>query len=227
MLNITNNDLIAAMMQRQSCRAFRSDPVDPEIIKHVLELAQHTASWCNCQPWRVVITAGAGTDRIRHALMAQAESNAAAQPDFPFPHEYKEPYLGRRRESGYQLYNAVGVARGDHDAYRRQALQNFALFNAPHVAFITTDETLGTYGAVDCGGYIANFMLAAQAHGVATIAQASLAMYPDLVRQLCELPAAQKIVAGISFGYADRDHPANGYRTHRVDALSETRWISQ
>ena len=42
------------------------------------------------------------------------------------------------------------------------------------IAIITTDEALGVYGAVDCGGYVSNFMLAAQALGLATVPQAAL-----------------------------------------------------
>ena len=59
----------------------------------------------------------------------------------------------------------MGVARGDREGYRRQELRNFQLFDAPHVAVISTDAALGEYGAIDCGGYVATFLLAAQANG--------------------------------------------------------------
>ena len=124
-----------------------------------------------------------------------------------------------------QLYNAVGVARGDREAYRRQELRNFQLFDAPHVAIITTDEALGEYGAIDCGGYVANFLLAAQANGVATVAQASLAMYPEVLRDALGLAADRRVVCAISFGYADPAHPANSYRTSRADLASTVRWV--
>jgi len=119
----------------------------------------------------------------------------------------------------------VGVARGDREAYRRQELRNFQLFDAPHVAVITTDEALGEYGAIDCGGYVANFLLAAQANGVATVAQASLAMYPEVLRDELGLAADRRVVCAISFGYADTAHPANSYRTRRADLASTVRWV--
>ena len=87
--------------------------------------------------------------------------------DFPFPREYLGVYLERRRESGFQLYNSLGIARGDKAAYAKQALENYNFFGAPHVAIIHTDEALGVYGAIDCGAYVSNFMLAAQALGSA------------------------------------------------------------
>ena len=55
-----------------------------------------------------------------------------------------------------RLYEAVGVARGDREAYAEtEGLENYKLFGAlPTVAIITSDEALGTYGAVDCGAYV-------------------------------------------------------------------------
>jgi hypothetical protein len=48
---------------------------------------------------------------------------------------------------------------------------------------VTTDEALGVYGAVDCGGYVANFLLAAEASEIAAVPQASLAFYSDVVHE--------------------------------------------
>lgn len=216
--------LEAWLLARHSCRAFLPEPVPRDTIERILALAQRTASWCNCQPWQVAVTEGAGTRRLRDALQRRA-AVPGFSPDFPFPREYRGEYLARRRESGFQLYGAVGVARGDRDAYRRQELRNFALFDAPHVAIITTDEALGEYGAMDCGGYVANFLLAAQANGVATVAQASLAMYPEVLREVLGIAPDRRVVCGISFGYADTAHPANSYRTRRAELSETVRWI--
>jgi len=40
---------------------------------------------------------------------------------------------------------------GDREASKRQTLENFRMFGAPHVAIITTERKLGTYGVLDCG----------------------------------------------------------------------------
>jgi nitroreductase len=115
-----------------------------------------------------------------------------------------------------QLYRSVSIARDDRAAAASQALENFRLFDAPHVAIVTTEEKLGVYGAVDCGLYVQTFMLAARYFGVDTIAQAALASYPGVVREFFGLPANRKVVCGISFGYADQPHPIHGYRTERA-----------
>jgi hypothetical protein len=76
-------------------------------------------------------------------------------------------------------------------------LENFCLFGAPHVAIVTTDRALGTYGAVDCGAYVANFALAARSLGVAVIAQAALAAYPAFWREQLDLSEDRLVVCGI------------------------------
>jgi nitroreductase len=204
------------LADRFSCRAFKPDPVPQPTIERILQAAQKTASWCNSQPWQVVITSGAATQAFRELVMQAAKSGRPNSGDFPFPREYRGVYLERRRESGFQLYNTLGITRGDKEGYARQALENFNLFGAPHAAIIHTDEALGVYGAVDCGGYVTSFMLAAQALGIATVPQAALAFHAELVRKHFGLGEDRKIVCGISFGFADREHKANSYRTNRA-----------
>jgi nitroreductase len=209
------------MAARFSCRAFLPEPVARATIERILTAAQLTASWCNSQPWRLEITSGEATEKFRQTMYAAASSGKPSSGDFPFPREYNGVYLARRRESGFQLYNALDIARGDKAGYARQALENFNFFGAPHVAIVHTDEALGTYGAIDCGGYVTSFMLAAQALGVATVPQAALAFHSELVRQHFGLGDDRRVVCGISFGYPDRTHKANSYRTTRA-ALEET-----
>ena len=50
--------------ERFSCRAFKPDPVPRPIIERIFKVAQRTASWCNSQPWQVVIASGEATRKI-------------------------------------------------------------------------------------------------------------------------------------------------------------------
>jgi nitroreductase len=202
--------------QRYSCRAYRPDQVPRATIERILTAAQRTASWCNSQPWQVVIASGAAKERFRAAIYAAASSGAPDDGDFSFPREYRGVYLDRRRESGFQLYNTLGIARGDRAAYARQSLENFNFFGAPHVAIIHSDEALGIYGAIDCGAYVGNFLLAAQALGLGAIPQAALAHQSGLIRRHFGLGDDRRIVCGISFGFPDREHKINSYRTSRA-----------
>lgn len=212
---------------RHSCRAFLPAAVPRSTVDRILTLAQRTASWCNSQPWRLHITEAGATQRLRHALLERATTGGPFTPDFPFPKEYRDVYLARRREAGFQLYNAMGVPRGDRDAYREQSLRNFDFFGAPHLALITTDRALGDYGAIDCGGYVSTFLLAAQANGVATVPQAALAMYPEVLRAQLNIPDDRLVVCAISFGFEDVEHPANSYRTNRASLAETVTWVSE
>jgi len=202
--------------ERYSVRAFLPRPVPRETIEHILEVAQRTASWCNSQPWQVVIASGEAKERFRKLIHAEAASGAAENSDYPFPREYLGVYLERRRESGFQLYNTLGIPRGDKVGYAKQALENYNFFGAPHVAVIHTTEPLGVYGAVDCGAFVSNVMLAAQALGLGSIAQAALARHSGLIHRHFNLGSDRRVVCGISFGYADHEHKVNGYRTSRA-----------
>lgn len=209
---------------RWSCRAFRPEPLPEEVIGNILAAAQQTASWNNVQPWQLVITKGAGTERFREMMLALALADAPARPDYPFPREYRDIYMARRRACGYQLYESVGIVRGDKEAYARQSRRNFTFFDAPHVAIVTSDEALGVYGAVDCGGYVSTFLLAAQALGVGTIAQAALSVYSDRIREHFSIPDTRRVVCGIAFGWPDLDHPVNRYRTARAETQDVVTW---
>lgn len=217
-----NRTLQGLLDQRYSCRGFLPQEVPRATIERILQLAQRTASWCNAQPWQVVITRGAATERLRAALLAA--QGEPPQSDFPWPREYHGVYQARRRECGLALYDAVGVPKGDREASARQALENFRFFGAPHVAIVTSDEALGVYGAVDCGAFVSNFMLAATSLGVATVPQAALASRADVLRAQLGLAADRRVVCGISFGFADEAHPANGFRTTRAGLDEVLTW---
>jgi nitroreductase len=220
----TDYDTLTRLLQsRYSCRAFDPRPVPRDVLAQILAAAQRTASWCNAQPWQLYIASGEHMERLRAALPAHAAA-AAPAPDLGWPREYRGVYQERRRACGWGLYEALGIARSDRAASARQAAENFRMFGAPHVAIVTSDEALGTYGAIDCGAYVAQFMLAAQSLGVATIAQAALAAHPQVLREVLEIPPERSIVCGITFGYADTAHPANAFRTDRAAPESAVVW---
>jgi len=223
---MTQQGFESLLAQRFSCRGFRADPVPRATIEKILSLAQRTASWCNSQPWHVSVASGPAAARFSEAMLAPAGEGEPG-PDYDFPAEYRGVYRERRKELGLALYDAVGVRRGDREASARQAQENFRFFGAPHVAMITSDAPLGIYGAVDCGAYVSNFMLAAASEGVAAIAQAALASRPQRVRDFFGLPPDRLVVCGISFGWADESHPANSFRTPRADVASAVTWVEQ
>ncbi|CUR56582.1 conserved hypothetical protein [metagenome] len=209
--------------ERSTCRQFLPDQVPQSEIERLLSLAQRTPSWCNTQPRQVVVTSGDATDRLRTALAEHVMTQPQA-PDFAFPAAYTGVFRDRRRECGFQLYDSVGISKDDGDRRLEQMLRNFDLFDAPHVAIVTTEDDLGVYGAVDCGLWISTFLLGAQALGLAAAPQAALAGFSGFLREHFDLPDTRRVVVGISFGYADADHPVNGFRTSRAQLDDVVTW---
>ena len=204
----------ALLSRRHSCRSFLDQPVERAVVERVVKTAQKVPSWCNSQPWQVIVLSQVETNRLRERLMAEGAGVPA--PDVPFPEKYVGAYKTRRSECGWQLYDAVGVKKGDRVASQKQMMENFRFFGAPHVAFVTSPAALGAYGILDCGAFITSFMLAAQGLGLASIAQAALAGHAPLLHAALALPEDRHILCGISFGYGDPAHPANGFRTTRA-----------
>ncbi|KHS10315.1 nitroreductase [Burkholderia multivorans] len=202
--------------ERFTCRAYLPDAVPTDVIERIVAIAKRAASWCNVQPWHAIVTSRDTTERFRAALVAHAALHPGIDADMPFPDEYRGVYGERRREVGYALYAALGIARDDRPARERQVAENFRLFGAPHVALLTIPAELGPYAALDCGAFVASFLLAARAHGVATTAQAALAHHARFIRRYFGIGDERRFVCGIAFGYADTTHPANAFRSTRA-----------
>jgi len=211
------------LQARQSCRAFRGDAVPEALIEEIVAEAGKVPSWCNAQPWQVVVTRAGETDRLRAALAEEVDSTGH-MPDLPFPDRYEGIYKQRRSDCGWALYGAVGVARGDRDGARAQMQENFRFFGAPHVAIVTSEAALGPYGVLDCGAFITGVTLAATARGVGSIPQAAIASYAPLMHRFFDLPESRVVLCAIALGYADTGHPANAFRTTRAPLQEVLQW---
>lgn len=228
-MQLAQNDvevLDRLLRERHSCRAFEPDPVPRGTIERLLTVAQRAVSDCNIQPWQVTILSGAATNRVRTAMYERASSNAGWVSDLP-PTEYVEPYLQRRRDCGWALYNAVGVVRGDREGSSQQSLENYRFFGAPHLAIISIHQALGVRSIFDAGAYLMSFLLAAQALGVAAIPQTAIGLRVDVLRELLTLPGDHLIISGISFGFEKAGHPANGFRTVRASISESVSFVDE
>ncbi|KWF66762.1 nitroreductase [Burkholderia multivorans] len=202
---------------RSTCRAYRHTALDRELIRSIVGMAGRSASWCNVQPWQLVVTeTPESTERFRQALMQRVAAHPDNESDLPFPPSYEGIYRERRRGAGLALYSALGIGPKDSERSAEQALRNFRLFDAPHVAIVTVPAEFGPYALVDAGGFVSSFLIAAYAHGVATTPQGALARHARFVREYFGIPDTQHMICGISFGYAEDAHPVNQFRTTRA-----------
>ena len=210
--------------RRHSCRGFLDQPVPRDTIERILEAAQRTASWSNVQPWWIHIASGPVLDAIRADLQARIDAGAKAAPELDWPREIRGVHRERKRACGWGLYEAVGIAKGDRVASAAFTRENFRCFGAPHLVVVCSVEAQGTHGVMDSGAWVSNFMLAAESAGVATVAQAALASWPDVMRKHLDIDPDHQVICGIAFGYEDPANPANHFRTDRAPIDEVVRW---
>ncbi len=224
-------DIIEAIQQRKSIRAFKPDPVPKEILNDILELALRAPSWANTQPWEFAIVTGKKLDEIREAFVEKGTAAEEDNPDIPRPREFPELYDTRRRVLGRKVLELKGIQREDKEKRRWWLLQGLRLFEAPCVIYICIDRAfhiqgggLNNWPIFDCGLIAENIMLLATKYGLGTIAQIQAVVYPDVLRKVLEIQDSKLIVLGIAVGYPHRDDPVNQLHSEREPLDNVSTW---
>lgn len=209
-----------AIIGRQSIRAFLPDKaVSDEQIEALLNVAARAPSGSNIQPWHVYIVRGERKARISEACSARYLSGDEGAYEYHYyPSAWREPYIGRRRQTGFGLYGLLGVDRKDLASVQQYRVQNYAFFGAPVGLFFTIDRDMEQGSWLDYGMFLQSLMLAAREAGMESCAQAAFCPYHDSVMPLLGAPETQMLVCGMSLGYADPDALVNTYRTPRLEA---------
>jgi nitroreductase len=217
------HSFLELIKSRRSVRGFLDRPVEPELVRALLEAARTAPSGSNMQPWHVHVVSGKARERLAAAL-CQAHANAEPeQREYAYyPEQWRSPYLERRRENGWGLYGALGITKGDKQAMHDQRGRNYAFFGAPVVLMFTIDSDLNQGSWLDYGMFIQNIMIGARALGLHTCPQAALANYPDIVKSQLGIGPDQTVICGVALGYEDPDDPANRFRASRlpIDAFT-------
>lgn len=143
-----------------------------------------------------------------------------------YPLEWKDPYKGRRRECGLQMYTTLDIKREDKERQLDQWAANFRAFDAPVILFFFMDPVMETGSYLDYGMFLQSVMLAAQDAGLATCPQAALGEYPKIVKEQLGYPENSVLIAGMALGYEDTEALVNSYRTNREEPASFTRYFS-
>ncbi|MDF1659958.1 MAG: nitroreductase [Verrucomicrobiales bacterium] len=218
-------DIIEAIRGRASTRAFLDQPVDRETIEAVLEAARWAPSGGNTQPWEVAVVTGDRKREIGDRMVEALRSGDKGNADYQYyAHRFPEPYRTRRFTCGMALYDALGIDRGDKETRGEQWEKNYHGFDATVELFFFVDEALELGSWIDTGMFIQTVMLAARAFDLETCPQAALAEYPDIVRDVLDLPSEKKLICGVAMGYPEREAPVNNYRTERAPVDEFTHW---
>jgi nitroreductase len=207
-------------------RRFLATPVPRTTIEEILAVASRAPSGTNMQPWRVHVLAGERKRALSGALLHAHDHEPAghAEEHRYYPAEWHEPYLGRRRRIGWDLYGLLGIGRADKTAMHRQHARNFVFFDAPVGMIFTVDRRLERGSWLDYGMFLQNVMVAARARGLDTCPQVSFLKFHRVIERELSLPAEESVICGMSLGRADPDAPENRLAPERAPVAAFARF---
>lgn len=208
-----------ALLTRRSVRAFLPRPVERATVEELLALASRSASGSNIQPWKVHVFSGELRRRISSDILEALDRDPRDmyQREWNYyPINWREPYIGRRRKIGWDLYGLLGIAKGDFDRTEAQRRQNYEFFGASVGMIFTLDEDLEIGSWLDLGIFIGSLTIAARGRGLDTCPQAAFADFHALIRPLLGIPENQIIICGLALGYADPEALVNRLITDRA-----------
>jgi nitroreductase len=209
---------------RHSVRAFLPTLVSKETLEELLTVASYAPSSANIQPWKVYVATGSAQQRLKDNLyktfIDPDESKQHIAELTYYPDEWTSPYKDRRQQVGLELYRTLDIKRDDKIAMLNQHSRNMLFFDAPVTLVFTIDRDLALGSRVDCGMFIQTVMLAAQARGLATCAQASINQFHTIIRKELAIPETEQLICGISLGYEDKSDIVNTVKSTRAP-LSE------
>lgn len=217
-----------AITGRQSIRAFLPKPVPRPLIERILTAASRAPSGTNAQPWRVWVLEGEAKEDLSRDLYERFMRGEPAHHDyFYYLREWREPYLARRRATGWGLYGLLGIAKGDRAGTKAQHARNFLFFDAPVGLIFTIDRDLGLGAWLDYGMFLQSIMIAARELGLETCAQAAFCQYHHIIEKRLGIPPDQILVCGMALGYADPEARVNRFRTEREPVASFTTFVDR
>ena len=207
-----------AVQARKSVRAFLSKPVPEDAIRKILIDAARAPSGGNVQPWKTYVLAGKVRDELVQSLRDKwAAGNFGEGTEYAiYPKDLGEPYMSRRRDVGFKLYELAGIARDDKVGRLKQMFRNFELFDAPVRMIFTIDRNMGAPQWADLGMYIQTIALLALDHGLATCLQEAWANWHKTLTQMLSIPDSEMVFCGLALGYEDTSAAVNTLRSERA-----------
>ncbi len=222
------------LASRRSTRDFLSKPVSPEIIEQILTDSLTAPSWSNTRPFKVAVATGDVRDRISAEFLSRwgvlskimrkgilnklriiySRYGLPTSNRFivkPYPAELKP----RAERVGREMYETLGVTRGDRTARDQQWAKNYSFFGAPVELFIYVHKSLHIYAASDAGLMMQNISLSAHAQGLGTCAQGAVAIWDDVVRKEFDVPKSYRLLCGVALGYPS-DSAVNDFKANRL-----------
>jgi nitroreductase len=208
---------------RRTTRAFRADPVAPQVLAELLRTASLAPSTFNTQPWQVHVLTGAALTDLSAAILAEHAKDST--PVFsPFPQTCPEPCALLQGDFGRRYYEALGIDRTDVAARGRQTARNYGFFGAPAGLMLTIDRRLKAHSWLDLGLFLQTLMLAASERGLASCPQVAFLRYEGVIARELRFQQHEALACGLSLGHADEGAPVNRFPMPRAALDDFVHW---
>ncbi len=208
----------AAVASRRSIRRFLPDPVDPRVLREVLEKAQRAPSGGNLQPWHAHVLTGAPLARLLSEVAAVLpQGRAAHAPEYAiYPPDLAGVYAERRFGVGEAMYAALRIPRDNKLGRLTQFAANFRAFEAPVLMLVHMPRLMGPPQWSDVGMWLQTVMLLLREAGLDSCAQEAWAVYQAQVRGVVPIPDDHIFFCGMAIGYRDPGAAINRFPVARA-----------
>jgi len=215
-------ELIQAIMERRSIRAFKPEPVSKEKVKEILDIAINAPSAINLQPWEFTIVMGEEKQRLsRKLIKLYREKQISCSPGNVKP--LAESFT-RRGVASFELMNPFLEQMGtEFNRFINEGSCNF--YGAPTAIIICLDNAFSSARLVDIGMVLGFITLTAYSFGLGTCPIGLINAYEDDMKELLNIPDNKDVVIGVALGHPDWDSPVNKFKTPRDTLENFTRWI--
>jgi nitroreductase len=223
-------DVLEAIRTRRSIRVFKPDPIPKEVLQELLDVSRWAPSGGNVQPWHFEVLAGKLLDKAKARLVEKAKTwdgnnYMNINPDLPRTGPYPKLLISRTQYLR-ALTDAIRYPPGTKNLeakqleYRENMLR---FFDAPNAIIVCADDR-GPSAILSIGVVTQTICLAALAYGLGTCIMGIPVLWPEIFRQLLNIPKDRAIVTTIAIGYPDLGTAINKFPRPREPLNNLVEW---
>ena len=213
-------DLMEAMKERRSTRAFLEKTVARETLEYLINLATQAPSAINLQPWELTVVSGEEKRRLSRVLVKRMkERNISCGPGAKSP--LSEAFMERQRG----LLNTIQPHLPEDTAFQEfinEGSCNF--YGAPTAVIISMDQVFSSARLTDIGVLVGYLVLAAHGLGLSTCPIGLITAFDEDIKEELNISDEKQVVIGVAVGYGDPVAPINRGRSERVPLQDVVKW---
>jgi len=213
-------DLLKAIEERRSTRAFLQRPVERETLETLLRLGTQAPSAINLQPYELTVVSGEEKERLSRLLVKRMkERNISCGPGA----KSRLPEYFVERERGLLRVIQPNLPQDTpFQDFINEGSCNF--YGAPTAIIITLDRVFSSARLTDAGVLVGYMVLSAHALGLGTCPIGLITAFDDDIKEALSIREEKDVVIGVAVGYPDPEAPINRSRSERVPLDDLVRW---